>query len=328
MLKKLLKIFVILLFIAFAGIVAAYVYVVKLNPNIAVEEVKIESTPERIERGKYLAENVARCIDCHSTHDWTKFSGPITPGTEGKGGDLFDRKQGFPGEFYAPNITPHHLKDWSDGELFRAITAGVSKDGRPLFPSMPYINYGKMDKEDIYSIIAYIRTLPSIQNDIPLPKTDFPMSIFIHLIPKQGEFTAKPPVTDQLNYGKYLATMASCSECHTQTKRGLPVEGMEYAGGKYLTLPKGGTIVSPNITPDNQTGIGSWSQEMFIQRFKFFDKTQNPTATDVKEGEFNSTMPWDKYSQMSREDLAAIYVYLKSQKPVSNKVPPNTLKSH
>ena len=84
-------------------------------------ELKVEITPARIERGKYLANHVTVCIDCHSKRDWTKFAGPISaqPGT---GGEKFDRNMGLPGEIYSANITPYHLKNWTDGELFRAIT--------------------------------------------------------------------------------------------------------------------------------------------------------------------------------------------------------------
>ena len=149
--KKFLKLLVILVLVVVGAAFLFIGYLVKFKPNIPLEEVKIEYTPERIERGKYLAHSVTQCIDCHSSRDWSKFSAPPVAGTEGKGGEAFDRSLGFPGNYYAPNLTPHHLKDWSDAELFRAITAGVSKDGSPLFPVMPYLFYGKMDKEDIYS---------------------------------------------------------------------------------------------------------------------------------------------------------------------------------
>jgi mono/diheme cytochrome c family protein len=324
---KIIKVVVALVFVVFAGLAFGYVYVVKFRPNVAVEDLKVELTPERIERGKYLANEVAGCIYCHSTRDWSKFSGPVTPGTEGKGGDLFDRKLGFPGEFYAPNITPHNLKSWSDGEIFRAVTAGVSKDGRPLFPSMPYTNYGQLDREDIYAIIAYLRTIPSVESSVPAAKLEFPMSFFVHLIPRKGELPQRPAVTDKVAYGKYLTTMASCSECHTQTKRGMPVEGMEFGGGKYLSIPDGTTVVSANITPDKKTGIGAWSEEMFVERFRAFGDGQSNAPETVKPGDFNSTMPWKVYAKMSREDLAAIYAYLQTLKPINNPVQKTTVKS-
>lgn len=319
--KKLLKIIVVLLFVLVAGIAGVLGYIFKFKPNIPLEEVTIEYTPERIERGKYLAHHVAQCIDCHSTRDWSKFSAPETPGTEGKGGFAFDQTIGFPGKYYAKNITPANLKDWSDAELFRAITAGVSKDGSPLFPIMPYPSFGKMDKEDIYSIIAYIRTLPAIENTPPQSESDFPMSVIIHTIPQKAEFSTRPMPSDKLSYGRYLTNMAGCIECHSQVKRGIPIEGLEFAGGRYFPMPDGTNLATSNITPDKETGIGAWSEEDFVNRFKAFDKNVTKFDDTVKPGDFNSLMPWQKYSGMTREDLAAIYTYLRTIKPIKNAVP-------
>jgi Cytochrome c len=317
--KKILKILALIVFILILAVAGFLTYIVKFTPNIPIEDVKIEYTPERIERGKYLAHSVAGCVDCHSTRDWTKFTGPLTPGTEGKGGELFDEKLGYPGKYYASNLTPSHLKDWTDGEIFRAITGGVSRDGRPLFPVMPYPYFGKMDKEDIYSIISYIRTLQPINNEIPESKSNFPMNIIIHTIPSKPEFSAKPQTTDKVAYGKYLTTVATCIECHTQAKRGRIIEDLAFGGGRLFTMPNG-LVASANITPDKETGIGGWDEELFIQRFKVFDKNQQKMNENVKEGEYNSVMPWKMYSELKREDLSAIYAYLKTVKPISNRV--------
>ncbi|HSK73624.1 MAG TPA: c-type cytochrome [Pyrinomonadaceae bacterium] len=294
-------------------------YVLYFLPRVPVENIKVEITPERIERGKYLAENVAQCIDCHSTRDWSKFSGPAVPGTEGKGGEAFDRKFGFPGAYYAPNITPFHLKDWSDGEVYRAITSGISKDGRALFPIMPYPSFGKMDKEDIYSIIAYIRSLPSIENTTPESESDFPMNIIINTIPSESSLSPRPAPTDTLNYGKYLVNAASCAECHTPANRGQIIEDLMYSGGRYFEMPQG-TVISKNITPDKQTGIGNWTREDFITRFKAFENNAHYASDGLSTQDFNTIMPWANYAKMTEEDLGAIYAYLMSVKPISNKV--------
>ncbi len=119
-------------------------------PNVDdAPELHVAITPERVQRGEYLANHVVGCMDCHSTRDWTRFTGPPLTWTNGKGGELFDEKLGSPGTFYSKNITPASLKNWTDGEIFRAITTGVDNLGNALFPVMAYANYGKMDKEDI-----------------------------------------------------------------------------------------------------------------------------------------------------------------------------------
>ena len=77
-------------------------------------------------------------MDCHSQRDWTRLAGPLLPGMLGAGGQEYGKDYGLPGRFYGRNITPAALKTWSDAELLTAITAGVSKSGKPLFPLMPY----------------------------------------------------------------------------------------------------------------------------------------------------------------------------------------------
>jgi len=103
----------------------------------AAPDITVEITPERLERGEYLANHVNLCMDCHGIREWDKFAGPPKPGSEGTGGEHFNHDMGFPGDIVSRNITPFGLKDWTDGEVYRAITSGVSKDGSPLFPVMP-----------------------------------------------------------------------------------------------------------------------------------------------------------------------------------------------
>src|ERR1043165_8012 len=95
---------IILIILVIAGFVG---YVKLFLPNVGEpKDIKITYTPERVQRGQYLANSVAVCMDCHSTRDWTQFSGPIKQGTFGIGGEKFTRELGFPGNFYSRNITP------------------------------------------------------------------------------------------------------------------------------------------------------------------------------------------------------------------------------
>lgn len=299
-------------------------YVKFFLPNIPVKEVKVEVTADRVAQGEYLANHVMVCMDCHSVRDWSMFSGPITPGTMGAGGDEFTPEMGFPGHFYAPNITPYNLKDWTDGEIYRAITSGVNKSGKPLFPVMPYHSYGKLDDEDIYSVIAYLRTLEPIVKDVPASEPDFPMSLIMHLIPQKNSPQARPLTNDQVNYGKYLITAAACADCHTPFEKGQPVKGMEFAGGREFEMPFG-TLRTPNITPDKATGIGAWTSDVFINMFLMYDsihKLEKVSSPD----EYNSLMPWNMYAGMKKEDLEAIYAYLRTLEPVTNEVEKVTLR--
>lgn len=290
----------------------------KSHPSlVGVNELSISITSERIERGKYLANHVAVCMDCHSQRDYTLFAAPIVAGSLGAGGQVFDHKMGLPGTFYGKNLTSATLKNWTDAEVYRAITTGISKDGTALLPMMPYQNYGKMDSEDIKSIIAYLRTLPSVENVVPASKPDFWVKPIIKQITKMAKPQPKPALQDTLAYGKYLLSFAGCTDCHTQRRMGIPIKGKELAGGMAFPLPSG-IVKSANLTPDPKTGIGTWTKDAFIARFKAFNaNTFTPFET---KGGFNTPMPWTFYSGMNEEDLGAIFTYLKSLKPIDNQV--------
>lgn len=279
---------------------------------------KVELTPKRIERGRYLATHVTVCIDCHSTRDWSKFSGPVDAHEVGAGGERFDQAAGLPGTIYSPNITPYNLKNWTDGELFRAITTGVKKDGSAIFPIMPYASYGKMDKEDIYSIIAFLRTLPEQKTAVEERQLDFPLNFIVNTIPSKASPQAIPPVSKQLEYGAYLVNASACFDCHTNVKDGNPVEGMDFAGGREFKLP-GGSVFTANITPDKETGIGHWTRQQFIDRFKSYTDSGHQLKP-VSGTEFQTVMPWTLYGGMKTEDLEAIYTYLRSLRPIRHQV--------
>lgn len=283
-------------------------------------ELTIEYTPDRIERGAYLANHVAVCMDCHSQRDFSLFSGPPAPGTLGVGGDKFDHEMGLPGVFYAKNITPFGISDYTDGELYRLITTGVTNDGRPMFPLMPYRYYGKMDPEDIYDIIAYVRSLPSVESQVPDSKADFPVSLILRTIPQNPEMVKKPSPADQVAYGAYLVNASGCIECHTQvTPEGMIIEELAFAGGRDFPFPDGTLCTSSNITQCPDTGIGNWTEEMFLGRFKQYVDS-GYVIPKVAPGEFNTIMPWTMYAGMKEEDLKAIYAYLKTIPPITNEV--------
>ncbi|MFA5012458.1 MAG: c-type cytochrome [Ignavibacteria bacterium] len=318
--KKLFKILLFVFLFLIVGAVAGYFYIMSALPKIAdAPDLKIEPTPELVKRGEYLFNNVAVCADCHSTRDYSMFSGPLVEGTIGKGGFEFNEEFGLPGKFYAKNITPAGLKGWSDGEIFRAITEGVNKDGEPLFPLMPYLNFGKMDKNDVYAIIAYMKTLPPIENNVPVSKANFPVNLIMRSMPQKSELAQIPDKSNSKEYGKYLTNIAGCNDCHTQQVDGEFQMNKYLAGGQEFKLPGGVVLRSSNITPDIQSGIGAWTKDMFIQKFRSYSKN-NFVPYKVNQGEFNTIMPWTFFANMTDEDLGAIYDYLRTIVPIPNKV--------
>ena len=307
-----------LLFVVIAAISVGTYVKFALPNNLPASKIKIAINQERIQRGKYLANHVTACMDCHSKRNWAEYAGPVIVTTLGGGGELFDEKMGFPGKIYAANITPHGLSDWTDGEILRAITTGENKDGHALFPIMGYERFGQMDKEDIFSIIAYIRSIPSINNKIPATQLNFPVNFINNTIPKEADFQKRPLPSDSIKYGGYLVNAAGCVDCHSKTEKGQIKSGTEFGGGMEFNLPKG-TLRSPNITADNKNGIGLWSKENFIKRFKLYTD-KNYQTKQVGLTVDNTVMPWVLFSGMTEQDLGAIYSYLRSVKPSTNKV--------
>ena len=312
------KLFIIIAIILLVGVISLAGYMKFILPDVGDSPaLKVNITPERIEHGEYLANHITACMDCHSSRNWTTFSGPISPGTLGKGGEYFGPELGFPGKFYSKNITPLNLKDWTDGEIFRTITTGVDREGKALFPVMPYLSYGKMDKEDIYDIIAYLRSIPSIENKTPISKADFPMNFIINTLPAKSNLTKRPEKTDTISYGAYLVNAAACMDCHTQVSNGQIIQDLAFSGGREFAIPHG-TSRSANITPDTNTGIGSWTEDAFVQRFKAY--TDPAILANIDPAEFNSIMPWTMFGGMDSTDLKSIYAYLMTLKPIENRV--------
>lgn len=287
-------------------------------------ELTVEATPERIARGKYLVRHVGICLDCHSERK-VAWGLPVNLQNEGAKGYVWDERSHFPGRVAAANLTPDletGLGVWSDGEIIRAIREGVDRNGNALFPIMPYGHYKNMSDDDAKAIIAYLRTLKPIRYERPEKDLDMPLPFVEKFVP--APLTAPvvaPDPSDHIAYGRYMTTIAACSECHTpKDDRGQPIPGMEFAGGYEMHTPYF-RVVTANITPHPDTFMGQATKEAFIARFRAFANFTTETAPAAPEGR-NTLMPWIAYSGMTDEDLGAIYDYLKTLEPKANKVDP------
>ncbi|MGE5313054.1 MAG: c-type cytochrome [Acidobacteriota bacterium] len=317
--KKALRVAGLVLAIVLVAVIGFVAYYFLHYPAVdGPAQLTIDRTPARIERGRYLVNHVSICIDCHSVRNLELFAAPVMKGTEGKGGQRFGQEEGLPGTLYASNITPAGIGHYSDGELFRAITSGVKKDNTVLFPLMPYTHFTKMTDEDLYSIIAYVRTLKPIENTVEKSTVDFPVSMFIRAVPQKHVPVSEPDRKNKLEYGRYLVNAALCAACHTPTEKGEPKPGMEFAGGNVFDTQVG-IIRTANITPDEETGIGRWTEDDFVGRFKYYAK-EEAQSLDPKKVGYYTAMPWTMYAGMTEEDLRAIFTYLRSIPPVKNAV--------
>ncbi|MCS7041618.1 MAG: cytochrome c [Bryobacteraceae bacterium] len=289
----------------------------KSQPAAAV---RVQPTPERIERGRYLFHQLADCAGCHSPRDPAKFAMIADPARTGAG-FVFPDELGFPGRIVAPNITPDPgtgIGRWTDGEKIRAIREGISRDGRALFAFMPFRQFAKLSDEDIHSLVAYLNSLPPVRNALPRTALRFPVNILSRFEPEPVLAPPKPPgPADRVRYGELLAGMA-CIECHTELDNGRLVAGREFAGGHEFAV---GAFVarSANLTPDVETGIGGWTEERFVRRFRDYGNLAYANAPRAVQANF-TVMPWYGFAHMKEDDLRAIYAYLRSLRPVYNPV--------
>jgi mono/diheme cytochrome c family protein len=276
----------------------------------ALTERKFERTPARMERGRYLVEGVAACFACHSEVDWNSPGAPVAAGKKGAGRVWTLEEMPW---LVAPNITPDKetgAGDWSDDALARAIREGIGHDGRALFPIMPYSFYRQMSDEDLASTVVYLRSVAPVRHALPQTKIPFPLSRLIQNAPQPlGAPVAAPDMSEAAKRGAYLATLATCTDCHTPKDRGEPLAGMEFAGGFILNEP-GRNVASANITPD-ATGISYYDEALFIEMIR---------TGHVKARQLSPVMPWISYRDMTDEDLKSIFAYLRSLKPIRHHV--------
>jgi mono/diheme cytochrome c family protein len=278
---------------------------------------KVEPTSTRLERGGYLANGVLGCIACHSSLDDAVFSRPPKQGTApGSGGECWSQANGFPGRLCAPNLTSDDETGvglWTDGELMRAIREGIDRQGHGLFPLMPYRDYASLSDEDTRAVVAYLRTLAPVKNAVAAKELDFPVGLFIRFAPRPLDGPVpEPDRSDPVEYGRYLARV--CVHCHSPVDgRGRIVTGRELSGGQTFKFTRGGGVTSVNLTP-HPTGLGTWTKEQFIARFR---GARVPTPC---EPEKNTVMPWLAFATLTDEDLGALYAFLRTVPAVENKV--------
>jgi hypothetical protein len=244
----------------FAGLFAAVLVAITLTigwrPFIgprsrAVTNRTFERTPERLARGEYLAGALMGCEDCHSEHDYKTPDAAVIPGRAYVGSEIIMKD--LPGRVVAPNLTADPdtgLGKWSDDEIARAVREGIGRDGRALFPMMPYGHFAHMSDEDLASIIVFLRSLAPVRNVVPATEIIFPVKYLIRSAPQP--ITAPvgaPDLSTPARRGAYLVEIASCTDCHTPVKNGMPIAGMEFSGGQVFEGPWG-RAASANITPD------------------------------------------------------------------------------
>jgi hypothetical protein len=271
-----------------------------------------ERTPQRLERGRYIATALSGCMYCHSRHDWAAAGTPIIPGSE-CAGDV-QPESDLPGRVVAPNLTPDTetgAGTWTDDQLARAIREGIGHDGRALFPMMPYEHYRSMSDEDLASVIVYLRSLPAVRHELPKTEIIFPVKYLIRSVPEPvtSPVSETADASDLVKRGSQLVNLAGCGDCHTPMVKGQYIPGLEFAGGQVFSGPWG-NVATANLTPD-PTGIPYYDEALFIEVIR---------TGSVKARPLNPIMPVMVYKNLSDSDLKAMFAYLRTLKPVKHHV--------
>jgi len=289
-----------------------------------------------IEHGKYIA-TLAGCTSCHTPYkaEYQKPPQELTleqiqtlafndkDATDQDklfaGGRAFDL--GPAGILLTRNLTPDKetgIGNWTDDQIKLAVKTGVDNHGKVLFPVMPYHVFNTMADADLEAVIAYLHSVNAISNQVPdrtISTEGFPTP------PYQTGITA-PNASDKAARGSYLVnSVMGCTDCHTPVdpQTGAPILEKYLAGGQPYEGPWG-IVYGGNITPDKDTGIGTWSQE----------EIKRALLTGVgKTGRRLILMPWYVYSSLTAEDADAVAYYLKNGlTAVNNQVPATSVKDN
>lgn len=262
-----------------------------------------------IERGAYLTA-ASGCVACHTD---AKAKSPPFAG----GGPM---KTPF-GTFYAPNITPHlehGIGGWSEADFVRALREGISPGGYNYFPVFPYTSYTNMTLEDARAIKAYLFSLvpvarPDRAHDIRFPFAwRFAQTLWKLLFFEPGPLRIEPNQPPGRKRGAYLVrALVHCPECHTPRN---PLGGMDRA--RWLAGAPSGAQgdATPNITPDEETGIGRWSAKEIVDYLEIGIGPDGDFAgSSMAEVIVHST------GKLSAEDRAAIAAYLRALPAIRRK---------
>jgi len=272
----------------------------------------VQVTPESLARGKKIA--LTLCADCHRSNATGKLTG--RPMTEA------------PAEFgkiYTQNITQdktYGIGGWTDGELVYLLRTGIKRDGKYAPPYMAKLPH--MADEDINAVISFLHSddplvTASATPDTPCAPsfvTKFLCTVAFKPFKMPEQKIGMPDTNNAVQFGKYLVYNLECFTCHSADYKTdnweVPELSKGYLGGGNKPLDREGkVIVTQNLTPDNETGIGSWTEQRFVNALKY----------GTMENDRSLRFPMVPYIYLSDTEAKAIYAYLKTVPPIKNKVP-------
>lgn len=294
-------------FIFPAAITATVITACNLYHTPQKVEYTVNATPQMIGEGKRLTQIM--CAPCH-----------YDPATKKLTGIRMEDVPGFIGKVIAKNITNHPEKGigkYTDGELAYIIRTGVAKDGK----IMPYMQRPNLSDQDLRAIIAFLRSDDEMvaASDANPGETQYTAMGKMGVskskpLPYPSGEIAKPAISDKVAFGKYLVDNYSCYDCHSKSFMAIdkvnPEKSKGYmGGGNKLKDHSGKTVLSSNLT-FHETGIGSWTEAEFASAVRKGIGKNNKIVA----------YPMPIFSEISDEEISAIYEYLKTIPKIDNKV--------
>jgi len=271
----------------------------------------IVATPARLAQGEKLL--LAACADCHLN----KQTGALT------GHRLTDVPAEF-GNLYSANITQdkmHGIGAWSDAEIVGLLRTGVGRDGRYRIVMPSFV---QMSDEDVASIVAFLHSDHPWVKANPTPSHPQEPSLLAKVLtntvmkptPLPASSVIAPSPTNAVAYGRYLVVgRYKCYDCHSKdfkTNNALePEQSAGYlGGGNPMVNPQGVAVLSRNITGDPDTGIGDWTEGQLANALRFGQSPHGPLGA-----------PMPKYSQLTDDEVHALYAYLQTVPKLKNATP-------
>jgi len=258
--------------------------------EIAPESIPIPTDSLSIARGRHLVRSISKCVDCHG---------------ENLAGTVMQESAAM-GRWVPVNLTRGKggvgtvLKD---GDWVRAIRHGVGHDGRPLF-IMPSVVYQNLSVGDLGEIIAYVKSVPPVDNELPPltlgpvargligsgKVTFFSVERIDHSKSARASAPAEGPTAE---YGDYIVHTAGCAECH----------GPTLAGGK-IDVGDPSWPPAANLTP---AGLKAYDEAAFFTALR----------TGIRPGgsKINEAMPWRRTKEMTDDEIRAVWLFLKTVPP-------------
>ena len=255
------------------------------NYDVPAETISIPTDAASIARGEHLA-TISACRQCHGAD----LSGATLP-------DLPPVML----TLAIPNLTPGAGGVGStntDADWVRAIRHGVGHDRRGLI-IMPARQWYYLSDEDLGDLIAYLKTLPPVNKELP-KRSMGPMGRLLVVLgklptPGAGKIDhdaprpSTPPEGVTVEYGEYLAH--TCVVCHGPN-----------LNGSVIPIPNTPGLHVPNLTPGGE--LGAWSEQDFINTLR--------TGVTPSGHQLSDQMPWKYVGQMTDDELRALWMYLQT----------------